>query len=93
VSGDAVDVVAHLKDESDLGLFEDFHDLTDRGWTLADVLQDRLGALGVPVLGGLPAGHGGVGDDARPDQYAIPLGTTATLDTTAGTLTAPPCVQ
>lgn len=76
-----------------LGLFEDFPDLTDRGWRLVDVLQDRLGALGVPVLGGLLVGHGGLGDDGAPDQFAVPLGTTATLDTTTGTLTAHPCVR
>jgi muramoyltetrapeptide carboxypeptidase len=76
-----------------LGLFEDFPDLTDRGWRLVDVLQDRLGGLGVPVLGGLLVGHGGLGDDGAPDQFAVPLGTTATLDTTTGTLTAHPCVR
>lgn len=27
-------------------------------WSLRDVLLDRLGALGVPVLAGLPVGHG-----------------------------------
>ncbi|WP_404828109.1 hypothetical protein [Streptomyces canus] len=28
------------------------------GWGVPDVLRDRLTRLGVPVLGGLPAGHG-----------------------------------
>jgi muramoyltetrapeptide carboxypeptidase len=45
------------------------------------VLRDRIGGLGVPVLGGLPFGH-------MEDQVCLPLGTTATIDTTAGTLTA-----
>ena len=45
------------------------------------VLRDRLGDLGVPILGGLPAGH-------VEDQAALPLGTMATIDTEAGTLTA-----
>jgi muramoyltetrapeptide carboxypeptidase len=44
------------------------------------VLRDRLGGLGVPVLGGLPVGHG-------PEQHTLPLGGDATLDTESGTLT------
>lgn len=76
-----------------LGLFTGFDDYRDRGWDLLDVLRDRLNGLGVPVLGGLFAGHGGVGPDGGPDQQAVPLGTMATLDTTAGTLTVEPCVQ
>jgi muramoyltetrapeptide carboxypeptidase len=45
-----------------------------------EVYLERLGALGIPVLGGLPFGH-------LPDQSCVPLGPTATLDTAAGTLT------
>ena len=45
-----------------------------------DVLRDRLGRLGVPVLGGLPV----TDDDAR---TAIPIGTRAVLDADAGLLT------
>jgi muramoyltetrapeptide carboxypeptidase len=45
-----------------------------------EVYLERLGALGIPVLGGLPFGH-------LPDQSCMPLGPTATLDTAAGTLT------
>jgi muramoyltetrapeptide carboxypeptidase len=48
--------------------------------TEIDVLRDRLGRLGVPILGGLPIGHG-----AGP--IAVPIGTRATLDAGAGTLT------
>ena len=57
------------------------------GWdtTAVDVLTDRLGDLGVPVLGGLPIGHG-VG------QLTVPVGTEATLDADAGTLTVTPAV-
>jgi muramoyltetrapeptide carboxypeptidase len=55
-------------------------------WSVLDVLRDRLLPLGVPVLGGLPIGHG-------PDPWTIPLGTMATLDTTAGTLTIEPGVE
>src|SRR6185369_1877568 len=43
-------------------------------WSIVDVLYDRLAPLGVPVLGGLPIGHG-------PHPPTVPLGTTATLDT------------
>jgi muramoyltetrapeptide carboxypeptidase len=58
------------------------------GWpvSVADVLSERLSDLGVPVLGGLPVGHG-VG------QLTVPLGVSATIDTDAGTLTAGPGVR
>ncbi|MFI7598174.1 LD-carboxypeptidase [Actinoplanes sp. NPDC049681] len=49
-------------------------------WTAAQAVQDRVGDLGVPVLGGLRVGHG-------TGQLTVPLGTTATIDTAAGTLT------
>ncbi|WP_442930786.1 S66 peptidase family protein [Micromonospora sp. NBC_00421] len=64
-----------------------FTDCAD-GWdtTVVDVLNDRLGDLGVPVLGGLPIGHG-------PHQLTVPVGTEATLDTNTGTLTISPAVQ
>lgn len=55
-------------------------------WTISELLRDRLGDLGVPVLGGLPLGHG-------TGQLTIPLGVRATIDTTAGTLTAEPAVR
>lgn len=45
------------------------------------VIRERLGGLGVPVLGGLPFGH-------TEDQVCLPLGVPATLDTYAGSLTA-----
>ncbi|WKU07686.1 LD-carboxypeptidase [Micromonospora sp. HUAS LYJ1] len=64
-----------------------FTDCAD-GWdtTVVDVLTDRLGDLGVPVLGGLPIGHG-------PGQLTVPVGTSATLDATAGTLTVTAAVR
>lgn len=64
-----------------------FTDCAD-GWdtTIADVLTERLGDLGVPVLGGLPIGHG-VG------QLTVPVGTRAVLDADAGTLTVAPAVR
>jgi muramoyltetrapeptide carboxypeptidase len=49
-------------------------------WSAAQAVQDRLGGLGVPVLGGLRVGHGN-------GQVTVPLGARATIDTTAGTLT------
>ncbi|ARF53690.1 LD-carboxypeptidase [Streptomyces gilvosporeus] len=55
------------------------------GWGLVDVLRDQLARLDVPVLGGLPVGHG-----AHPPT--IPLGTEATIDTATGTLTLQPAV-
>ncbi|WP_430786318.1 S66 peptidase family protein [Actinoplanes sp. G11-F43] len=54
-------------------------------WTAAQAVQDRLGGLGVPVLGGLRIGHGN-------GQLTIPLGTRATIDTTTATLTVQPGV-
>ncbi|MEZ5182280.1 MAG: LD-carboxypeptidase [Acidimicrobiales bacterium] len=58
---------------------------TAGGWTVLDVLRDRLGRLGVPLLGGLPIGHGHY-------PLAVPIGTTAVLDADAGTLTVDPAV-
>jgi muramoyltetrapeptide carboxypeptidase len=55
-------------------------------WSAVDVLRERLALLGVPVLGGLPIGHG-------PRPPTIPLGTQATLDTSTRTLTIEPGVE
>jgi muramoyltetrapeptide carboxypeptidase len=49
--------------------------------SIADVLVEQLAPLGVPVLGGLPIGHG-------KDQLTVPLGVPAIMDTQQGTLTA-----
>jgi muramoyltetrapeptide carboxypeptidase len=64
-----------------------FTDCAD-GWptSIVDVLVDHLGPLGVPVLGGLPIGHG-------PNQLTVPLGVPATVDVAAGTLTAESAVS
>jgi muramoyltetrapeptide carboxypeptidase len=59
-----------------LGRFTGFDDYSDRGWTLLDVLRDRLAPLGVPVLGGLDLGHG-------EDPLATPVGATLHLDAAA----------
>jgi muramoyltetrapeptide carboxypeptidase len=55
-------------------------------WSVIDVLYDQLRELEVPVLGGLPIGHG-------PHPPTVPLGTMATLDKKAGTLTIDPGVR
>ncbi len=51
-----------------------------RSKTLEDVLDDRLGGLGVPVLYGLPLGHGA-------SLATLPLGVAATVDADSLTLT------
>ncbi|GAA1817598.1 LD-carboxypeptidase [Luedemannella flava] len=67
-----------------VGQFTDCAD--DWSTTIVDCLLDRLSPLGVPVLGGLPIGHGR-------DQIAVPFGTPATLDTTTATLTVTPAIH
>lgn len=57
-----------------------------KGWTIVDVRRDRLAPLGVPILGGLPLGHG-----ANP--VAVPVGTEAHLDADLGALTVSPAVR
>jgi muramoyltetrapeptide carboxypeptidase len=49
-------------------------------WSVIDVLYDHLNDFGVPVLGGIPVGHG-------LDSLTVPLGTKACLDTAARALT------
>lgn len=67
-----------------VGQFTDCAD--DWSTTIVDCLLERLAPLGVPVLGGLPIGHGR-------DQIAVPFGTDATLDVSAGTLTVAPAIH
>ncbi|MEU4420990.1 LD-carboxypeptidase [Actinoplanes sp. NPDC024001] len=69
-----------------LGFEKDLDSPSLGGWTIVDVLRDRLARLGVPVLGGIPAGHG-----FHPPT--IPLGTSAVIDTAAGTLTVDAAVR
>lgn len=62
-------------------------DATTRGdWSAIDVLRDRLTHLNVPILGGLPLGHG-------ENPLAVPLGTVATLNTKTKTLIVNPGVR
>jgi muramoyltetrapeptide carboxypeptidase len=55
-------------------------------WSAIDVIRDHFGPLGIPVLGGLPIGHG-------PRPPTVPLGTRAVLDASARTLTVEPGVS
>jgi muramoyltetrapeptide carboxypeptidase len=54
----------------------------DRRPSVVDLLRDHLGRLSVPILGGLPLGHG-----ARPE--VVPVGAMAVLDADAGILSFP----
>ena len=56
---------------------------TQGDWTVLDVLRDRLAKLDVPILGGLPIGHG-------PNPMAVPIGTMAELNTDSGRLRIEP---
>jgi len=53
---------------------------------IAEVLDERLRDLAVPVLGGLPIGHGA-------EPVTVPVGVPAMLDVPAGTLTVSPAVR
>lgn len=55
-----------------LGTFTDCRAPADAGWSLDDVLREFVADLGVPVVAGLPIGHG-------PDNHAVVLGAPATL--------------
>ena len=72
-------VVVGQMEKSDWG---DLRPVSDwaRSRSLEDVLEERLGSLGVPVLYGLPLGH-------AKHLAALPLGVTCTLDADARTLT------
>lgn len=62
-----------------------FTDCVDVEPAVEDVLAEQLGALGVPVLGGLPLGHGA-------EQLTVGLGVPAVLDADAGELVVSPAV-
>jgi muramoyltetrapeptide carboxypeptidase len=61
-----------------VGQFTKFN--PSKGVTIIGLLRDHLLRLGVPILGGLPLGHGD-----RP--ATVPLGASAVLDADGGTLT------
>lgn len=50
--------------------------------SVEDVMRDRLGDLGIPIVADLPFGHDGV-------NAALPVGLPVTLDAKAGTLSWP----
>jgi muramoyltetrapeptide carboxypeptidase len=70
-----------------LGVFEGCNPKPDESsWSLIDTLKDRLGNLGIPVYYGLSFGH-------IKEQFTLPMGIQATLDTEGGVLTfLEPCV-
>lgn len=69
-----------------LGQFTNCVDRNPHYPPVVDVLREQLTGLGVPVLGGLPIGHGD-------EQVAVGLGVHARLDTGTGTLVAGPAVR
>lgn len=62
------------------GRFDDCDDPEAEGFSSAEVLRERTADLGIPVLAGLPIGHGEAGN------AALPIGCWARLDATAGSL-------
>lgn len=65
-----------------VGQFTDCEE-EDPGPTVPEILFNHFGSLGIPVLGGLPIGHGD-------QQTAVALGVPALLDTNTATLTVEP---
>jgi muramoyltetrapeptide carboxypeptidase len=63
-----------------LGVFEDCNPKTNDTQSLTDVLKDRLGDLGIPVIYGLSFGH-------IRDQFTLPVGIEAELDTENAAMT------
>lgn len=63
-----------------LGIFEDCNPKTAGTQSLLEVLKDRLGDLGIPVIYGLSFGH-------IRDQFTLPVGIEAELDTSNATMT------
>ncbi len=53
---------------------------TAHSFTVQEVLADRLGGLGIPIVTGLQFGH-------VPQKYTYPIGIQAELDANSGTLT------
>ncbi len=63
-----------------LGIFEDCNPKTADTQSLIDVLRDRLGDLGIPVIYGLSFGH-------IREQFTLPYGIDAEMDTSNATVT------
>lgn len=79
VNSGALDHVAGIA----IGTFGEFETTCASGWTLDHVVSSWLDRLDVPVLGGLPLGHGR-------NPATVPLGVTATISPAAGTMTVAP---
>ena len=62
-----------------LGIFEDCNPKTTDTQSLIEVIKDRLGDLGIPVIYGLSFGH-------IRDQFTLPIGIEAELDTENATM-------
>lgn len=63
-----------------LGRFSQWEkDMNPKSFTLEEVLRDRLGDLGIPIVSNLPFGHDG-------SNAALPVGVLAELDGEKGTL-------
>jgi muramoyltetrapeptide carboxypeptidase len=73
----------HLRGISGIavGQFTRFEPHND--WTIIDVLRDHLTRSDIPVLGGLPIGHG-------KNPRTVPIGTKAVLDADLGALCVSP---
>ncbi len=63
-----------------LGVFEDCNPKNSDSQSLIDVIKDRLGDLKIPVIYGLSFGH-------IRDQFTLPVGIEAELDTENATMT------
>ena len=63
-----------------LGVFEDCNPKDTGSQSLIAVIKDRLGDLGIPVIYGLSFGH-------IRDQFTLPIGIEAELDTEKATMT------
>jgi muramoyltetrapeptide carboxypeptidase len=63
-----------------LGIFEGCDAPDEKSQTVIDVVRDQLGGLGIPVIYGLSFGH-------IRDQFTLPLGIEAELDTQNATMT------
>lgn len=63
-----------------LGIFEDCNPKDPNSQSLIEVVKDRLGNLGIPIIYGLSFGH-------IRDQFTLPVGIEAELDTENATMT------
>lgn len=63
-----------------LGVFEDCNPKDENSQSLIDVVKDQFGDLDIPVIYGLSFGH-------IRDQFTLPIGVEAELDTETATMT------